>query len=69
MAENMFCPGQKTLSAEGKKNWDHTFKKERDTTCYCTVEDHDNLFEHDIKVCPRCGGTTDPRIDIIPDKE
>jgi len=70
--ENMFCPGQKILSAEGKKNWDRIFKKDkseegRDTTCHCTLDDHFELYQRDISVCPRCGEPVDPRIDKIED--
>lgn len=62
MAENLFVGTHKSTNKKFREGYDRTFKRERDTTCYCTLEEHDDLFEHEVLTCPRCGCPTDPRI-------
>ena len=72
MARHMYCPGQITMTKEGKDNYDKIFDKEeegRDTTCYCLEQEHIKLHDAGVLVCPRCGVPTDPRIGQDPTSE
>jgi hypothetical protein len=67
MAENLMVGSHKGTNKQFREGYDRTFRRrQRELTLYCKVDEHDDFYEAGIKICPRCGDLTDPRIDRDP---